>query len=120
MAHPLHVQDPVRHEMERFSTMLPAGADDPGVHRGARRASRRYPLHADVELVEPVSAEGVVLNVSAGGMRIAIDRPVDVDGRVVARVVTAPGRELFEKARVVWAREFPDGWLIGLEFVEPT
>ncbi len=104
--------------MERISAMLPTGGADLDVHRGARRATQRYPLHADVELVEPVPAQGIVLNASAGGMRIAIDRPVDVDALCVVRVVTAPGRELFEKARVVWTRELPDGWLVGLQFVE--
>jgi hypothetical protein len=103
--------------MDRISGMFPDGEEDTDVHRGARRASQRYPLHADVELVEPLAATGVAINASTGGMRVAIDKALDVDALCVARIVTEAGAEIIEKARVVWTRELPDGWLVGLQFV---
>lgn len=103
--------------MARIAAMLPTGGADEDVHRGARRESQRYPLHADIELLEPLSSYGIVINASAGGMRIALDQPLDLGSICMARIVTAPGKELFEKARVVWTRELPDGWVVGLEFV---
>ena len=104
--------------MERIATMLPEGGVDLDVHRGARRASQRHPLHADVELLDPVRAQGVAINASAGGMRVAIDQPLGVDTLCVVRVVTSAGREVLEKARVIWTRQLPDGWLVGLSFVD--
>lgn len=104
--------------MERMAAMLPMGGEDTEVHRGARRESQRYPLHADVELLEPLSASGVVINASAGGMRLALDGPLVAGALCIVRIVTAPGREVVEKARVIWSRELPDGWLVGLQFVQ--
>lgn len=104
--------------MERISAILPAGHGDLAIHRGARRASQRWPWHADVELIEPSGARGTTLNASAGGLRIAVDRELPVGEHVVARVQTAH-QETVEGMRVVWVRELPDGWLVGLEFVEP-
>lgn len=105
--------------MERISAILPPGHGDLAVHRGARRASQRWPWHADVELVEPAGGTGTTLNASAGGLRIAVDRELPVGEHVVAKVKTAH-RETVEHMRVVWARELPDGWLCGLAFVDPS
>lgn len=105
--------------MDRISSVVPVGGDDREVHRGARRASRRYPLHADIEVLEPCLAAGVSLNVSAGGLRVAIDQRVAVGDVCVLRVRTAADRETIEYARVVWTREQPDGFLVGLEFSLP-
>ena len=105
--------------MDRISSVVPVGGDDLAVHRGARRTSRRFPLHADIEVLEPRLATGVSINVSAGGLRVAIDEPVAVGEFCVLRVRTAADRETIEHARVVWTRELPDGFLVGLEFALP-
>ena len=105
--------------MDRISSVVPVGGNDLDVHRGARRASRRFPLHADIEMLEPRSATGVSLNVSAGGLRVAIDRPVEIGEICVIRVRTAADRETIEHARVVWTREQPYGFLVGLQFALP-
>ena len=102
--------------MERISTLLPTGGGDLDVHHGARRASRRYPLAADVELLEPKPATGFAINASAGGLRIAIDETLPV-GELVVIVIRTESREMTEHARVVWVKDQPDGALIGLEFV---
>ena len=103
--------------MERLASLLPEG-EDTDVHRGARRSSPRHSFHADVELLDPRSATGIVINASAGGMRIVIDEPLDVGVACIAKVVTAAGKELYEKARVVWTREEPDGYIVGLAFIQ--
>lgn len=105
--------------MERIASMMPVGDRDDATHRGARRAARRWALHADIELIDPIQARGIALNASVGGMRVAVDRPVPEGTLCVLRVNTSPGRGSVEHARVVWARQQPDGWLLGLEFVDP-
>jgi len=105
--------------MDRIASVVPVGGDDLAVHHGARRASRRFPLHADVELLEPRPATGVSLNVSAGGLRVALDQSVAIGELCVLRVRTAADRETIEYARVVWMRELVDGFLVGLQFALP-
>lgn len=97
---------------------LPVGPGDLDTRFGHRRAARRYPLHADVQVVEPRSVAGVTLNASAGGMRVALQNGLTVGELCTIRVSTAPGRETLEHMRVVWSRELPDGWLLGLAFVQ--
>lgn len=103
--------------MERLASLMPVGPGDLGIHHGARRAARRYPLSADVELVDPEGGTGVVINVSSGGLRIALDRSLPVGELCVIRVRPSD-REYVEHARVVWRHEYPDGWVLGLAFVD--
>ena len=81
-----------------------------------RRATERYPLNADVEILEPFNAHGVVINASEGGLRVAIDRALPLDAVCVIEVQLEEGKTV-ELARVAWVREHPDGYLIGLSFV---
>ncbi len=67
--------------------------------------------------MEPEAISGVVINASAGGLRVAVDQCVDVGSLCFARIKTAREHESLEHAEVVWARELPDGWLLGLRFV---
>mgnify|MGYP000331604779 CR=1 FL=1 len=84
--------------------------------RSVRRRGQRYPLNADVEVLEPFHAHGVVINASAGGLRIAIDRELPLDAVCVIEVCLPDGKTV-EMARVAWVREHPDGFLVGLSFV---
>jgi len=102
--------------MDSIATLLPIGRPDAA--HGARRASQRFPFHADVELVEPIHTTGVTINASAGGLRVAVEHAVALGDLCVARIRTAVGRETTEKLRVVWRRELPDGWLMGLQFAD--
>ena len=103
--------------MERLASILPSGGIDGAVHKGARRHARRWPLDAEIELVEPVHAAGLVINASVGGMRVAVDADVPLCQTCTLIVKTAPGYESTETARVVWSAARPDGYLLGLEFV---
>lgn len=82
----------------------------------ARRTSDRYPLDADVEVVEPLRAHGVVINASEGGMCIAVDRELPLGFGCVLEIALQEGKTI-ERARVVWLRQLPDGYLAGVTFV---
>ncbi|HEX2670582.1 MAG TPA: PilZ domain-containing protein [Polyangiaceae bacterium] len=82
----------------------------------ARRAADRFPLHADVEVLEPWNAHGVVINASDGGLRVAVDRELPVGAECVLEIALDEGKTV-EMARVAWARELPDGYLVGFAFV---
>lgn len=104
--------------MDSISDLIPIGPEDESYHRGARRTSTRYPLHADIRVVGPADGEGVLINASAGGLRVTLDREV-VEGEVLdVEVSFAEDRVSREKAEVVWVRQLTDGWLVGLRFVE--
>lgn len=83
----------------------------------ARRRHRRHALDATVDVLAPVEAAGIALNVSAGGLRVAVDRPLPVGRECLVQVRPDGGGEVIECARVAWTREQPDGWLVGLEFL---
>jgi len=102
--------------MDPIHTLVPVGSDL-DVHRGARRASRRVSLDAEVVMLEPRRGYGFAINVSAGGIRIALDELVEIGEECELLLRTAPDREWIERARVVWSRELPDGYVYGLEFV---
>jgi len=104
--------------MERIGALLPVGRDDSFRHRVARRRHQRYTLNAEVEFLTPAPAAGLVLNASSGGMRVAIDRRVEVNELCAVKVVFTEERSSLEHCRVVWCRELPDGWVVGLQFVE--
>jgi hypothetical protein len=82
----------------------------------SRRSGRRYPLNADVEILEPFSAHGVVINASQGGLRVAVDVELPLDAVCVVEVQLEEGKTV-EVARVAWLKAHPDGYLIGLSFV---
>lgn len=87
----------------------------PSDHPG-RRAADRYPLHADVEVLEPWNAHGVVINASDGGLRVALDRELPPGAVCVIEIAVEEGKTV-EMVRVAWSRELPDGYLAGLAFV---
>ncbi len=101
--------------MSSLAHTLPVGGADLGFHRGARRASQRFPLNADVRILTPRVSEGVVINASAGGLRVIVDESFHPGEELIASVVTG-SRETQEYLRVVWSRPLSDGALVGLAF----
>jgi len=112
----------VRHALtiavDRLSSILPKGGADAALHRGARRRARRWALDAEVELLSPGRGSGLAINASVGGLRIALDRGLPIDEACTLRVRTAPEHETVEHARVVWSQARPDGYVLGLAFIE--
>lgn len=82
-----------------------------------RRGTERFPLNADVEILEPFNAHGVVINASQGGLRVAVDRELPLDAVCVVEVQLSEGKTV-ELARVAWVKAHPDGFLIGMSFVQ--
>lgn len=78
-----------------------------------RRHARRTPSTDLVEVLAPRQAVGVCLNVSEGGIRVAVDGALSPDEtcQVRLRLPTGPVMQTF---RVVWSREVTDGWIAGL------
>ena len=103
--------------MERLSLTLPSGGRDAALHHGQRRAHERWPVQADVSLLEPTSGTGVTINASVGGMRIAVDGCLRPGDAVLLRLRFPSGKETLERARVVWSRAVRDGQIVGLQFV---
>lgn len=84
--------------------------------RQRRRAARR-PFHATIEMVQPAAGEGVTLNESVGGLRVAVDSRLRRDDTCLF-YVREPGVEpRLERARVAWSRQVSDGWIAGLEIL---
>jgi hypothetical protein len=104
--------------MERIGALLPIGSGDPSSHHGARRRSRRFPLNAEVDVLEPVRASGVTLNASAGGLRIVVDQELKAGSVCELSVHFTAEKVSRETARVVWSRTMRDGWVLGLEFLD--
>lgn len=104
--------------MERIGALLPVGSGDPNFHHGARRRSRRFPLNAEVEILEPFNSSGVTINASAGGLRVFVDSEIPSGSICDLEVRFTEERASREVARVVWARKVRDGWVMGFEFVE--
>ena len=87
-----------------------------GLSRQRRRSARR-PFHATVEMVQPAAGEGVTLNVSEGGLRIAVDVALPADDVCLLYVCEPGGERKLERARVAWSREVSDGWIAGLQIL---
>ncbi len=103
---------------DRLSSILPKGGADAALHRGARRRARRWALDAEIDLLSPGRGSGLAINASVGGLRIAVDRGMPVDEVCTLRVRTAPEHATIEHARVVWSKALPDGYVLGLVFIE--
>jgi Tfp pilus assembly protein PilZ len=82
-----------------------------------RRHSRRRPLEAQVEVFQPANGSGFTINVSDGGLRIAVDCPLRIEEVVLLAVREEGKPERLECARVVWVRELRDGWIVGLQLI---
>ena len=79
-----------------------------------RRATRRRPMHAEIEVIEPQTGDGVAINASDGGLRIAVDCALAVDD-VCMLVIREPAKPVrLERARVVWTQQLRDGCVAGL------
>jgi hypothetical protein len=106
--------------MKRIGPLLPIGAGDTAVHFGSRRRAHRYPINAEVTVIEPIVTEGVALNASAGGIRIMVVDEIAAGEPCLLELHFTEERRSLEKARVVWSREHSDGWVMGLEFLDIT
>jgi hypothetical protein len=66
---------------------------------------------------EPI--HGVIINRSAGGLGLEMDRPIDVNTTVSVRVVNAPVTVPWIQVQVRSCRQHENGWLLGCQFLKP-
>ena len=78
----------------------------------SRRRWERTAIDAWVEIFSPVAATGLALNISAGGVLVALSRPLTTNQICVLALEGQP-----EMARVAWCRLMDTGCFAGLEFV---
>ncbi len=100
-----------------IARLMPKGPADEQTHHGARRRSARYSVDGEVSVSGPVEATGILFNISAGGLRIAIDQKVERGDRLDLSVRFNETKTTHERGEVVWIREQPDGYVVGLRFV---
>lgn len=104
------------YEMAHLSSEPPVSTIRPAFTDRHRRGSRRTAFNAAVEVMLPEVGSGVAINVSDGGLRVAVDCNLHAGDECMIRV-DAPGRPERERARVVWSQQLPDGCIAGLEIV---
>jgi PilZ domain-containing protein len=93
----------------------------------ARRSSVRRPVNVRVHLLPQDSRQEVspreawALNLSAGGMRLVSDAELQVGEILYLRIEHEVGGSagLAGHGRVVWVKVRPDGFVSGIEFVDP-
>jgi hypothetical protein len=85
--------------------------------KSERRTGKRYPIDAEVMITAPVEAWGHAINVSAHGIRVALNRSLYVGMRCHVRIEASEDNRTQQRARVVWTKPQRDGCILGLEFL---
>ena len=86
----------------------------------ARRQFTRRPVNVRVVLDGTSVAEGWALNLSAGGIRVMCEVALCVGDMLRVRIDGQEDTaELAGVGRVVWVKKLADGFVSGIEFVEP-
>ncbi|MBM4376841.1 MAG: hypothetical protein FJ095_17300 [Deltaproteobacteria bacterium] len=98
--------------MHRVANILPPSTRS-GELTPQRRTTRRVSSTDLIEMLTPRLAVGICLNVSEGGLRVAVDAALHPGEacRIRRHVATGPA---IENYLVVWSREVSDGWIAGL------
>jgi hypothetical protein len=70
-----------------------------------------------VEVLAPIVARAEALDVSATGIQLALDGWLSTGTLCDLRITTHSGREIFKRARVIWARRVGERCVAGLHVV---
>jgi hypothetical protein len=93
---------------------LRAAAGVPDMRREVRReVSERVTLR---EPPRGTVCEGWTLNVSRGGVRVIVERQVDLGQVFEITVGRADASPLVRHGRVVWFQQEADGYIVGIAF----
>ena len=83
-----------------------------------RRLAERWPSDAKVEILSPQQHQAIALDVSAFGLRLAVEGWLSTGSVCDLRITTHSGRVISKRARVVWARRSStEGCIAGLRIV---
>lgn len=86
----------------------------------ARRRFARRPVNVRVVVDGTSTGVAWALNLSAGGIRVMGDETLTVGEMVKLRIDgEAAGLDLAGHGRVVWVKKCHDGYVSGIEFLEP-
>jgi hypothetical protein len=101
------------------TTSPPAGP--PAPKAAERRASPRQAC-----LLQATGFDGLlplwpltVSDLSTGGLRVALPRPVEVGAQILLSLRSLPGCPVLVACRVVWAAPHEGGWTAGCQFDQP-
>ena len=87
------------------------------VQADERRHAARWASDASVEILSPIQAQAQALDVSATGIQLSLDGWLSTGTLCDLRIRTHTGREIFKRARVIWARRVGDECVAGLHVV---
>jgi hypothetical protein len=65
-----------------------------------------------------LATQGIVLNVSRGGLRVISTVPFELGEACSVRLIFGDRAARLEEARVVWSREERDGYILGIAYVD--
>ena len=82
-----------------------------------RRQAERWLSDARVEILTPIQQEASVLDVSATGVQLSLPGWLSTGTLCELRITTHTGREIYKRARVIWARRVRDECVAGLQVV---
>ncbi|KPK17867.1 MAG: hypothetical protein AMJ62_00260 [Myxococcales bacterium SG8_38] len=86
-------------------------------HEDDRRRAPRWASDAEIEIIAPVQAKAVALDVSATGIQLQLEAWLSTGTLCDLRITTHSGRQIFKRARVVWARRVGEACVAGLQVV---
>ena len=82
-----------------------------------RRHAARWASDAQVEILSPVNVRAEATDVSATGLQVVLDGWLSTGTLCDLRITTHTGRQIFKRARVIWARRVGDECVAGLHVV---
>jgi len=89
----------------------------PAVQPDERRTAVRWASDADIEILAPIQASAVALDVSSNGIQLSLDGWLSTGTLCDLRITTHAGRVIFKRTRVIWARRVGDQCVAGLHVV---
>ena len=82
-----------------------------------RRRAARWPSDAKVEILSPIHQHALAVDVSATGIQLALPGWLSTGTLCDLRITAHTGREIFKRARVIWARRVGDECVAGLQVI---
>ena len=85
--------------------------------RSDRRRATRWPSDAMVEILTPIHQLAVMIDVSATGVQLSLEGWLSTGALCDLKITTNTGREIYKRARVIWARRVGDRCVAGLQVI---
>jgi hypothetical protein len=87
------------------------------VQADERRHAARWASDAHVEILSPLRVRAEAIDVSATGIQLALEGWLSTGTLCDLRITTHTGRQIFKRARVIWARRVDEQCVAGLHVV---